>query len=99
MPNKQSGYTLASLAVALFIISILYLNVNRDNDVRMNMVAYDTVILSAEVLSKAVNTYYFANCNLGTSMPSPSVSDLISDGYLSSAESIYNRINIRYLEK
>lgn len=94
MPNKQSGYTLASLAVALFIISILYLNVNRDNQVRMNMVAYDTVVLSAEVLSKAVSTYYFANCNLGTSMPSPTVSDLISDGYLSSIESVYNNLDL-----
>lgn len=94
MPNKQSGYTLASLAVTLFIISILYLNVNRDNQVRMNVVAYDTVVLSAEVLSKAVNTYYFANCNLGSTMPSPTVNDLISDGYLSSPESIYNNLDL-----
>lgn len=94
--RNQSGYTLASLAVALLVIAILYINIKNDTDVRMKALDFDTVILSADLLGKAVNSYYNANCSDGAGMVTPSINDLVVDGYIRNANVLNNNLNINF---
>ena len=92
--RKQSGYTLASLSVALLVIALLYWNIRGDTDVRMRSLDYDTVVYSAELLGQATNAYYTANCGDGAGMITPTVNDLVNEGYLRSPDVIVNKLEI-----
>lgn len=94
--KKNRGFTLASVTVALAAMGLLTYTVNNLNDGRRNALAYETVISSSVIVGKALKRYYIENCAAGTAMVTPSMGDLISDGYIPTANAISNRLDISF---
>lgn len=96
MSSSNNGFTLASLAVALLIIGLLSFSINNLNDGRRNSLSYETVVSSSVIVGKAVKRYYIENCASGAAMVTPSINDLITNGYIPTANAIDNRLDINF---
>lgn len=97
---REGGYTLVTVTIAIAVSAMLALAFfsGASNDTRIELLSRSHLVVKR--LNSAVSAYYDSRCQFGA-VPAPTVTDLVNDGLLNSAQEvaftsgvILNNVNI-----